>query len=389
MTLPKLNANFQVRDIEEWSAHCGLFIELFKAFPSQIKIKSVGVDAFKSYLDKSGYFLYCEKYTVRDNVAKPNDDEEEEETSPHAYSGEEQIECYTHPSKRVLIYLRQPTKAISAKDPKGKAYTNLSVCEILVWYDVCEPAAKNEVAFITTQLALSEVYKFNKSNISFLCYSNQFYLRQVHVPERKEVNLAMNYGEEFPKIHDSLMSFLASPSVGLALLHGIPGTGKTSYIRHLLTLLDRQIVYVPPAIMHRIAEPDFLSFLLNYSNLILVIEDAENIVMSREESGGASGVTNLLNLTDGILGECIKVKCICTFNTELQNLDKALLRKGRLAVKHEFSKLTVEESNKLLVHLGNEPIAKEPMTLGEIYNLNYDNFHKATQKGPVGFGKVN
>ncbi len=46
-----------------------------------------------------------------------------------------------------------------------------------------------------------------------------------------------------------------------------------------------------------ISSPDFLPFLMQYPNSILIIEDAENIVKDRNESLVPSqAVANLLNL---------------------------------------------------------------------------------------------
>jgi hypothetical protein len=50
-------------------------------------------------------------------------------------------------------------------------------------------------------------------------------------------------------------------------------------------------------------------------------------------------------------------------------IDSALLRKGRLIAEHKFDALSVEDTNRLLEHLGKEPNATKPMTLTEIYNL--------------------
>ena len=54
-----------------------------------------------------------------------------------------------------------------------------------------------------------------------------------------------------------------------------------------------------------------------------MIEDAENILIDRE-AGGSSAVSALLNLTDGLLSDCLNIQIICTFNTDLSKLDRAL-----------------------------------------------------------------
>lgn len=84
----------------------------------------------------------------------------------------------------------------------------------------------------------------------------------------------------------------------------------------------------------------------------------------------------LLNLTDGMLGDSLGIQVICTFNTNVKNIDKALLRKGRLITSYEFKELQANKSKILLKRLGvNNYIADNNMTLAEIYN----SYEKPTQ----------
>lgn len=69
--------------------------------------------------------------------------------------------------------------------------------------------------------------------------------------------------------------------------------------------------------------------------LTIVIEDAEDLLVSRDTNHN-SGISMLLNLTDGLLGQSLGIQVICTFNTHVSNIDRALLRKGRLIALYEF-----------------------------------------------------
>ena len=53
-------------------------------------------------------------------------------------------------------------------------------------------------------------------------------------------------------------------------------------------------------------------------------EDAEDILKSREQ-GNLGGISFLLNLTHGILGEGLGIQVICTFNCHLSKVDQAAL----------------------------------------------------------------
>lgn len=88
-------------------------------------------------------------------------------------------------------------------------------------------------------------------------------------------------------------------------------------------------------------------FLMDNRNSVLVIEDAEELISSREEVRN-SNLSMLLNLTDGLLGESVGIQIIVTFNTDVNNIDKALLRKGRLSIIYEFKLLALDRRNALL-----------------------------------------
>jgi ATP-dependent 26S proteasome regulatory subunit len=81
-----------------------------------------------------------------------------------------------------------------------------------------------------------------------------------------------------------------------------------------------------------------------------------------------SSVSNLLNLSDGLLSDCLSVQIICTFNSEINLIDSALMRKGRMIAKYEFGKLSVDKSIRLSKHLGYDNKIVQPMTIAEIAN---------------------
>ena len=74
---------------------------------------------------------------------------------------------------------------------------------------------------------------------------------------------------------------------------------------------------------------DFIDLLIDNPNTVVIVEDAENIIMDRRTSG-SSAVSNLLNISDGLLADFLNVQLICTFNSSVTMVDSALMRKGRL-----------------------------------------------------------
>ena len=201
------------------------------------------------------------------------------------------------------------------------------------------------------------------------------------------VDLELNYGESFKIIHDTIVDRLNRKNdKGIILLHGQHGTGKTSYIKYLTSLVaDKDILFIPPSMAEMLSDPSMIPFLMDHRDSILIIEDAERVIGDRESGNVSSaGVSNVLNLTDGILGDCLSIQIIATFNMRKENIDKALLRKGRLIAEHKFEKLTLEETNKLLKHLNKDMVVKEGMTLADIYNVDVE-VHKTIKTNKLGF----
>lgn len=195
------------------------------------------------------------------------------------------------------------------------------------------------------------------------------------------IDFNLNYNAGLSLINKLIIDKLSIPdSKGLVLLHGLPGTGKTTYIRHLISTLKKRVIYIPPAMTSSISDPELIKFFITNSNSILVIEDAENVLMKRAEHS-TQAIANILNLTDGLLSDCANIQIVATFNTDIINIDDALLRKGRLIAKYEFTELEESRAIKLSKKLGLKSDGKH--TLAEIYNANEMAFTK--KKNKIGF----
>ena len=138
------------------------------------------------------------------------------------------------------------------------------------------------------------------------------------------------------------------PGKGLYIIHGAPGTGKSRFLMELLLQLSiadhyRPVFYFPPQMVKEIGSPQFTNFLLEYPGAIILAEDAENAIRAQEHRTDV--ITNLLNCTDGTIAEAQQLTFILTFNCEVEKIDAALLRPGRLKGKAYFNTLTIEEAN--------------------------------------------
>jgi ATP-dependent 26S proteasome regulatory subunit len=90
--------------------------------------------------------------------------------------------------------------------------------------------------------------------------------------------------------------------------------------------------------------------------------------MTREENRFGGAIANILNMSDGLMSDIFNIKFICTFNTDIDNIDEALLRPGRCFINYEFKPLEAEKTSKLLESLGYTIDKPTEMTLAEIYN---------------------
>jgi hypothetical protein len=202
---------------------------------------------------------------------------------------------------------------------------------------------------------------------------------------RPKLAIADNYNDDFLPIHQMILKRLqAKNDKGLVLLHGKPGTGKTSYIRYLLGKSKKKVIFLPPNMAGAITDPGLIKVLIRNPNSIFVIEDAENIVIDRNRNGH-SPVSALLNLADGLLSDCLNIQIICSFNTDLSRVDNALMRKGRLIAEYEFKELAVEKAQALSDKLGFSAVIDTPMVLTDVYNQTEMQFQQPQRCKVIGF----
>lgn len=203
-------------------------------------------------------------------------------------------------------------------------------------------------------------------------------------------DLTLYYGDAFGSWHEQFSEKLSTLKRGLSIFDGPPGTGKTSYLRHLMRELkdSHRFYFIGSANLNLLRDSEFVDFWASERRLhadlafVVVLEDAESVLMSRR-SDNRQEVSLLLNLTDGILGEFLKLQVICTINCNIQELDAALLRPGRLLAHRHFGKLTREQAEKLAQKLGKTLPQAEQYSLAEVF---HGTLEHRLERRPLGFG---
>jgi hypothetical protein len=184
--------------------------------------------------------------------------------------------------------------------------------------------------------------------------------------------LALHYGEEFPEWADEFLRNLGE--AGISILRGESGTGKTSFLRHAMCTLAKthRFYFVPVDNFNLLSSGMLTEFWKaeqrDYpsASKVLVLEDAETLLTEREHEKH-SPVSALLNLTDGLMTQFIKLHLICTLNSKIDDVDQALLRPGRLRFFKTFERIPRERAAQLAKEHNLTLPDKSDFTLAEVF----------------------
>lgn len=195
-----------------------------------------------------------------------------------------------------------------------------------------------------------------------------------------------NYPVAFVDVHNKVIAELNGKNKGIMLMYGNPGVGKTHYIKSICDFVDKKFIFIPPSFVDTLVSPGFLTFMLNHPNSVLIIEDAESVLASRKQERNAT-VSNILNLTDGILSELLNIQIICTLNCDVNIIDEAVRRPGRLLLEHKFEELSISEANNRLAQLYPTEDLKvsKPCTIAQIYTKQFVEQKDPLKRKEIGF----
>lgn len=118
-----------------------------------------------------------------------------------------------------------------------------------------------------------------------------------------------------------------------------------------------------------------------------MLEDTGELLRADAKEQTGQGLSRLLNVVDGLLGQSGRALFLLTTNEDLRRLHPAVARPGRCAQRLEFGALAVDEANEWLRLHGSEERVSTPATLAELFALR-DGFDRhAARRAPVGFAR--
>lgn len=248
-----------------------------------------------------------------------------------------------------------------------------------IWNVSVYSAAANSIDIEKFLLHLSDVLPAVSRNVDGRCpvvfwnygpHGGQRTTRSISTPSWDDMkeNYNDSLQKQLGKLVDANSDENFSPEGGqLILWHGDPGTGKTYALRALIDKWKEwcEIVYIIDPETFFGSQVDYLMDVLLSADddfgypspnplperdedkwKLIILEDTGELLRKDAKEKVGQGLSRLLNVVDGFIGQGLKVLILVTTNEELGRLNEAVVRPGRCLSVVKFNRLTLDEANK-------------------------------------------
>lgn len=186
--------------------------------------------------------------------------------------------------------------------------------------------------------------------------------------------------ENYPTANlDHLMSLQADDITGgkVIIWHGQPGTGKTWALRALGETWRKWCSF------HYVVDPErffgeqpayMVDVLLEEASAdkwrLIIMEDAGELLSADAKMRSGQGLSRLLNVTDGLIGQGLKVMFLITTNEESDKLHSAIKRQGRCLAEVNFRLFEKDDARDWLTRAGYDgSLPQGKTTLADLYAI--------------------
>jgi hypothetical protein len=119
---------------------------------------------------------------------------------------------------------------------------------------------------------------------------------------------------------------------------------------------------------------------------LIVLEDAGELMSASARAEVGQGLSRLLNLTDGLLGQGVRTVLLVTTNEPIGRLHPAVRRPGRCWMSIDFGPFDPAEATAWLALAGVEREVAHPTTLAELFAIAEDREFDEVDGEGYGFG---